>query len=230
MDLPFDIDDVSTLPKSVDWRTHGVTTPVKNQGMCGSCWAFASTAVLESHIAIRTGVLYSLSMQELVSCVPNPRHCGGGGGCGGATGYLAMDYVASAGIIEEWQMGYQSYNGKQVNCTLKNNTSSLRGTDRPYIRGAVASIEGYAILPTNNYAATMNAVAKMGPLVVSVACSHWHFYRGGVFTDNSTDSATYDLDHAVVLTGYGTDEETGEDYWLIRNSWGPRWGMYKKSI
>lgn len=77
LDLPFDIDDVSTLPKSVDWRTHGVVTPVKHQGSCGSCWAFASTTVLESHIALETNVLDTLSVQELVSCVDNPRNCGG---------------------------------------------------------------------------------------------------------------------------------------------------------
>lgn len=77
LDLPFDIDDVSSLPKYVDWRSHGVVTPVKCQGFCGSCWAFASTTVLESHIAIETGVLYTLAVQELVSCVDNPRSCGG---------------------------------------------------------------------------------------------------------------------------------------------------------
>ena len=77
-ELPFEIEDVSTLPESVDWRTRGVVTPVKFQGFCGSCWAFASTTVLESHIALQTNVLYTLSVQELVSCVDNPRSCGGG--------------------------------------------------------------------------------------------------------------------------------------------------------
>lgn len=225
MDIPFDIDDVSTLPKSVDWRAHGVVTPVKNQGICGSCWAFASTAVLESHIAIRTGVLYTLSVQELVSCVPNPRNCGGGGGCSGATGYVAMDFVASEGIVDEWQLGYQSYGGDSPNCTLENITfPSLRGNvGLPSMMGPRATIEGYAIMPTNDYKATMNALAKMGPLVVAVACSNWHFYSRGVFTDEDKSSRAFDINHAVVLTGYGTDEETGEDYWLIRNSWGPTW-------
>lgn len=78
LELPFDIDDVSTLPKAVDWRAHGIVTPVKFQGFCGSCWAFASTTVLESHIALQTGVMYTLAVQELVSCVDNPRSCGGG--------------------------------------------------------------------------------------------------------------------------------------------------------
>ena len=221
LDLPFSIDDVSTLPKSVDWRTHGVATPVKMQGMCGSCWAFASTAVLESHIALQTGVLYTLAVQELVSCVPNPRNCGGSGGCQGATGYLAMDFVASAGIQEEWQMGYTAHHGDSGNCTLTSSTL-LRG-GRPLLGRPVATIDGYSVLPTNDYKATMNAVAKTGPLVVAVACGNWHFYKGGVFTDTEENVFSYDIDHAVVLMGYGTDEETGEDYWLILNSWGPRW-------
>jgi len=229
MELPFDIDDVSTLPKSVDWRTHGVVTPVKSQGFCGSCWAFASTTVLESHIALQTNVLYTLAVQELVSCVDNPRSCGGDGGCTGATGYLAMDFVASAGIQEEWQMGYASFSGvSEQNCTLKNNTSpALRGyTGRPLIGRPVATIDGYSILPSNDYKATMNALAKTGPLVVAVACANWHLYKNGVFTDDLHNQRSYEINHAVVLMGYGTDSETGEDYWLIQNSWGPRWGAF----
>ncbi len=92
-ELPFDITPVSDLPKSVDWRRTGKVTAVKDQGNCGSCWAFASTATLESHIAITTGTLYDLSPQELVSCVSNDENCGGSGGCDGATFELAFDFV-----------------------------------------------------------------------------------------------------------------------------------------
>lgn len=136
-----------------------------------------------------------------------------------------MDFVASSGIQEEWQMGYASFSGiSQLNCTLKN-TTSLRGTTgRPLIGKPVATIDGYSVVPTNDYKATMNAVAKMGPLVVAVACDNWNLYKGGVFTDNLHNQGSYEIDHAVVLMGYGTDSETGEDYWLIQNSWGPRWG------
>jgi cathepsin L len=224
LELPFVIDDPSDLPESVDWRSHGVVTPVKSQGFCGSCWAFASTTVLESHLALETGVLYTLAVQELVSCVDNPRSCGGDGGCSGATGYLAMDFVASSGIQEEWQMGYTSFSGEsQPNCTLKEH--SLRGsTGRPLRGKPVATIDGYSVVPSNNYKATMNALAKTGPLVVAVACDNWGHYKGGVFTDDILDRHSFEINHAVVLMGYGTDDETGEDYWLVQNSWGPRWG------
>ena len=213
MDIPFQIDDVSTLPYHVDWRKEGVVTPVKDQGMCGSCWAFASTAVLESHIAVRTGTLFDLSPQELVSCVPNPHSCGGTGGCAGATAELAFDYVAGSkhGIVQEYQNGYSSYYGNDGEC------------QKP--KGAVATIDGYAVCPTNDYACLMNAVAKTGPVVVAVAASSWGFYEGGVFSsDLSKGGAETDLNHAVVLVGYGTDEHTNEPYWLIRNSWRPTWG------
>lgn len=236
MDLPFDIDDVSTLPSSVDWRERGVVSPVKDQGGCGSCWAFASAAALESHIAVETETLFSLSTQELVSCVTNPRHCGGGGGCSGATAELAFDFVATEGngIVQEWQMGYGSYHGEHVNCSIiEDGPQLLRGQggpDPPGIRGAVATIDGYSVLPSNDYAALMNAVAKKGPLVVSVAANSWFLYEKGVFSDQDKSPNACDLNHAVVLVGYGTDEETNEDYWLIRNSWRPTWGKFRKCV
>lgn len=221
------------LPPSVDWRTHrrsgggdgppsgaAVTTPVKNQGHCGSCWAFAATAALESHVAIETGALFVLSVQELVSCVPNARECGGGGGCDGATAELAFDYVARHGMVDEWAFGYQSYHGTGVNCSIMppGNETASKAT----IPGAVASIVGFANLPTNSYNTLMMAVATLGPVVVNVAATGWGLYRGGIFDDD--DEPHRDLNHAVVLEGYGTDGETGQDFWLVRNSWGPLWG------
>lgn len=233
--LPITMDPISSLPKSVDWRAKGVTTPVKSQGRCGSCWAFASTAVLESHIALQTGKLFSLSEQELVSCAPNLQQCGGTGGCDGSTSEIAFDFVRKRGMVEEWVFGYQSYHRKSVNCTLKNTSDYselpqpvLRGgavTPSPYFKEAVVSIAGYAKLPSNNYTALMNTVAKLGPVAISVACTPWHLYKSGVFFVPLNETKfSADVNHLVVLEGYGTDQETGEDYWLVRNSWSPRWG------
>jgi len=225
--LPITIDAVHDLPPSVDWRTKGVTTPVKNQGMCGSCWAFASTAVLESHVAIQTGMLFELSPQELVSCAPNREHCGGTGGCAGSTAELAFDLVKSSGMVEEWSFGYQDGRGGEVNCTIAQQQTKHRGDDDPkqYFRHAVASIADYVVLPSNNYTVLMNTVAKLGPVTVSVACSPWHLYQSGVFyAPLAPGGKATDLNHLVVLEGYGTDPETGEDYWLVRNSWSPKWG------
>lgn len=216
--------DVKELPKEVDWRMHGVTTPVKSQGGCGSCWAFASTAVLESHIAINTKkhVLFELAEQELVSCAPNPKHCGGAGGCTGATAEIAFEHVRLHGMVEEWEFGYQDYHGATINCSLIQRKTS--DGEKSFYHGAVATIMDYAALPSNNYTALMNAVARLGPVAVCVACLPWQFYSSGVFHAPLVPGKATDLDHLVVLEGYGTDQETGEDYWLVRNSWSALWG------
>eukprot|EP00401_Gymnodinium_catenatum_P023168 CAMPEP_0117620150 /NCGR_PEP_ID=MMETSP0784-20121206/86983_1 /TAXON_ID=39447 /ORGANISM="" /LENGTH=89 /DNA_ID=CAMNT_0005424061 /DNA_START=1 /DNA_END=266 /DNA_ORIENTATION=+ len=87
----------------------------------------------------------------------------------------------------------------------------------PPSESPVATIDGYVQLPENNYTALMNAVATVGPVAVSVDASAWRSYSSGVF--NGCNQANPDIDHAVILMGYGTDSETGENYWLIRNSW-----------
>ena len=86
---------------SIDWRKEGVTTPVKYQGGCGSCWAFSGTEVLETHIAILTGKLIVMAPQEFVSCMPNPEQCGGTGGCQGATPWLCFEYAVGNGMTTE---------------------------------------------------------------------------------------------------------------------------------
>src|SRR5690606_24705801 len=91
----FVLKPLSELPQSVDWRTKGVVTAVKDQGHCGSCWAFAAAAVIESHVAVNSGLLFDLSVQQLAMCTPNPNKCGGTGGCHGATAEIAMDFLAT---------------------------------------------------------------------------------------------------------------------------------------
>jgi cathepsin L len=224
--LPITIDTIGKLPKQVDWRKRGVVTPVKSQGMCGSCWAFASAAVLESHIAMQTNILMELSEQQLVSCAPNHLHCGGDGGCSGATAEIAFQHVQELGIVSEWSFGYQSgSNGSNVTCALPVHeyTSRIMRNKTMY-KDSVATISGYVSLATNDYQVLMNAVAKLGPVAVSVAASPWKFYQGGVFDVPWNSSGASDINHLVVLDGYGTDRNTGEDFWLVRNSWGPLWG------
>lgn len=227
--------DTEELPSHVDWRTDSKTgkptaTPVKSQGHCGSCWAFASTAALETHISLSSpdNLLTSLSVQEIVSCVQNPNHCGGGGGCGGSTAELAYDFIAQHGIVDEWRFGYQNYdNPHQIQCTLKDpgsDTGSSLDHSPSFFEDTVATVEGFVKLPSNNYTALMHTVAKIGPVVVNVAADNWRFYEKGVFSDHGHSVARTDINHVVVLMGYGTDAKTGEDYWLVRNSYGPFWG------
>lgn len=185
-----------------------VVTSVKDQGHCGSCWAFASTAVIESHVAITTGKLFDLSVQQMAMCAPNPDSCGGTGGCEGSTAELAFSYVTeSKGLFQEYQYSYASYYGKDMACAIP--------TGSP-----VATINGFVQLPANNYTALMNAIATVGPVAISVDASSWSAYESGVY--NGCNQKTPEIDHAVVLMGYG--EEDGKKYWLIRNSWSPNWG------
>jgi cathepsin L len=209
-DLPsdFKLREVSELPKNVDWRSKGIVSPVKDQGHCGSCWAFASTAVIESHVAKETGLMFDLSVQQMAMCAPNPNHCGGSGGCAGSTAELAYDYVTkSSGLYQEYQYSYLSYYGKDYDCAIPSGNP-------------VATINGYVQLPLNNYTALMNAIATVGPIAVSVDASAWSSYESGIF--DGCNQKNPDIDHAVVLVGYG--EENGSKFWTIRNSWSPGWG------
>ncbi|GMH53585.1 hypothetical protein TrST_g6847 [Triparma strigata] len=200
------------LPTTVDWRDAGVVSPVKNQGGCGSCYAFATTATVESHIALSTGLLFDLSPQQVVACAPNDDHCGGFGGCMGSIPELVYDYLIEAGgYAEEWSFPYVSYDG-QTNGTCKSGDDLL----------VKAGITGYVKLEPNNAQDVMTALAEIGPLAVNVDASNWHNYESGVFIYESYDDM--DLNHVVVLVGYGTDEDTGLDYWLVRNSWSPTFG------
>jgi cathepsin L len=202
--------NVQDLPASVDWRDAGVVSPVKNQGHCGSCWAFATTATVESHVALETGLLFDLSPQQLVSCAPNTDECGGHGGCMGSIPELAYDYLIGAGgYAEEWSQPYISYTG-ETNGTC------------PVSLELKAGITSYVKLEENNAADVMEALATVGPLAINVDASTWHTYESGVFDGCSYDAM--DLNHVVVLVGYGTDEATGSDYWLVRNSWSPTYG------
>lgn len=200
------------LPHSVDYRTAvpSVLTAVKNQGHCGSCWAHSAVEAIESHWAIATGKLHVLSQQQLTSCTPNPRNCGGTGGCAGAVESLAFDYVRDAGgVAEEWSYPYTSYYGQTGKCQ---NSS-----------GAIAKVSGYVALPSNDQDALMEALAFHGPVAVSVDATYWSGYAGGIF-DGCDYTRNITQNHAVQLVGYGTDPTTKQDYWIVRNSWGPRWG------
>jgi len=201
---------VSDLPASLDWREKGVVTPVKNQGGCGSCWAFSTAETLESHIAIQTKKSPEIySPQEFVDCAPNPDKCGGTGGCQGSTQWLGFKYAMTAGVVLEKDYPYKASTNK---CATSGITP-------------VAKITNYTRLPANNYSALMNAVANIGPIAISAAAEPWQLYDGGVYNGKCGT----DVDHAIQLVGYGSGETSGFkkekiDYWLVRNSWGANWG------
>jgi len=200
---------LDSLPKSVDWREKSVVSDVKNQESCGSCWAFASVQAMESHLAIATGEpVQKLSPQQIVSCSPNPNHCGGKGGCEGSIEPLAFNYTQTAGLTLDKYYKYTAETGK---------------CDESKIVPVAYNDGGYEELPSNDYAALITAVATVGPVAIGMAAGgeKWRVYGGGVLSDCND----YDMDHALNLVGYGTEGRFfGTDYWLVRNSWGSDWG------
>jgi len=204
---------VEDLPESVDWRDMGAISAVKDQGYCGSCWAFATAETIESYLQIASNsAVEELSTQHITSCTPNELSCGGTGGCQGSIPQLGFVYTQLFGLTKEEDYPYTSGNmGITGNCKYSPNSMDT-----------LATVRGYETLPRNNLEAVMNHVANVGPLSVAVAASAWSFYGGGVF-DGCDYDRNIEINHAVQLVGYGTDASEG-DYWIIRNSWGPGWG------
>ncbi|XP_039459031.1 procathepsin L-like [Oreochromis aureus] len=196
--LPEGID----LPDTVDWRDKGYVTGVKDQKMCGSCWAFSTTGALEGQHFRKTGMLVSLSEQQLVDCSQSF----GTHGCHGGWMYFAFQYIkANGGIDTEQSYPYEAKDG-----SCRYNPASV---------GATCS--GYAYVEKYNEEALKEAVATVGPVSVAVNVQDsFRFYTSGVYDEPGCSSTI--LNHAVLVVGYGT--ENGHDYWLVKNSWGRGWG------
>jgi len=216
------LQQTSDLPTEKLWDGLETFGYVKNQGDCGSCWAIASATVIEAHNEIYNGKHKVFSTQQIVECTPNPRHCGGDGGCKGATAELAMDWVVKNGLADASQIPYKAHDGT---CTMGSPTADMKAAltqfDAPAAGtgGAAFGMTGWSTLPKNEYEPLVRALAESGPAAVSVAADAWFSYENGIFNGCSKDAV---IDHAVVALGYG--EENGKKFWVIQNSWGNDWG------
>ncbi|XP_062516614.1 pro-cathepsin H-like isoform X2 [Corticium candelabrum] len=199
------IDD-NVLPNAVDWRNEGVVTPVKNQGACGSCWSFSATGAMESHHAIKTNHLVSLSEKQLMDCSTNfDNH-----GCGGGLPSQAFEYVRyNRGIELEADYPYVPKNGK---CRF--NSSNVAAT--------VAT--SFNITSYDEEEIT-RAVAVKGPVSVCLdVVGNFHLYKSGVYANTQCHKSHRKVNHAVLAVGYNVTEG-GDKYWIIKNSWGTGFGM-----
>ncbi|GAB4838718.1 Probable cysteine protease rd21b [Ancistrocladus abbreviatus] len=188
------------LPESVDWRAKGAVVAVKDQGQCGSCWAFSTIGAVEGINKIVTGDLISLSEQELVECDKTYN-----AGCNGGLMDYAFEFIIrNGGIDTEEDYPYTARDG-----TCDQNRKNARAV----------TIDGYEDVPANDEKSLQKAVANQ-PVSVAIEAGGRAFqlYESGVFTGQCGTQ----LDHGVVAVGYGTDK--GVDYWIVRNSWGPDWG------
>ncbi|XP_073109173.1 senescence-specific cysteine protease SAG39 [Elaeis guineensis] len=198
----FQYANLTDVSDSMDWRTRGAVTPVKDQGSCGCCWAFSSIAAIEGITQINTGNLVSLSEQQLVDCDVKD----GNNGCNGGLMTRAFQYVIdNGGITTENNYPYMAADGT---CDTDRASSSA------------ATISGYENVPVNDESSLLQAVSNQ-PVSVGIDGGGQDFqhYSSGIFTGPCKTN----MDHAVTAIGYGTAED-GTKYWLIKNSWGTTWG------
>jgi cathepsin L len=197
------IEEVTPLAATVDWRTSGAVTPIKDQGQCGSCWSFSATGAIEGIYKIKMGKLVSVSEQNLMDCST----AYGNQGCNGGLMTAAFQYVvANKGIDTEASYPY----------TVK------QGTCHYSVANIGATIAGYKNVAAGSEAALITAINTQ-PVSVAIDASHNSFqlYKTGTYYEPACSSSR--LDHGVLAIGYGTD--TTGDYFLVKNSWGTGWGI-----
>ncbi|KAJ0795093.1 putative actinidain [Helianthus annuus] len=194
--------DINAIPPRMDWREHNAVTPVKNQGQCGSCFAFAAVGAIEGINAIRTGQLLSLSEQQLLDCDSSDRtfHCDGGQVCG------VFTFVKEHGGIATDE--FYPYVAKRETCdTSKYGHHSV-------------TVDGTEYLPEHDEEALLKAVAHQ-PVTFQMdpGGDGFMFYKEGIFSG----PCGMELCHAMLLVGYDQDPD-GTKYWIVKNSWGEGWG------
>ncbi|KAL6538673.1 hypothetical protein OROGR_012661 [Orobanche gracilis] len=187
------------VPSSIDWRQKGAVTHVKEQGDCGGCWAFSAVAAVEGINQIKTTKLVTLSEQELIDCDTSQNQ-----GCYGGTMNYAFDFIIHNGLSSEKEYPYKGAVNEK--CSTRGKTVSIK-------------ITGYESVPFKNESALLIAVAKQ-PISVAIDSSRREFqhYSEGVLNGVCGTK----LDHGVTVVGYGEDH--GIKYWLVKNSWGTKWG------
>jgi len=193
----------SELPASVDWRNSGCLTPVLDQGHCGGCWSFSATSAISAAWQLATGTLLELSEQQMMDCSSDY----GNKGCEGGNMALAFLYAKTVPLCTAASYPYQAGVGacRQDSCA---------------VALPAGAVMGYRRVQPGDEQALMEAVAQQ-PVSIGIEAERsqaFQMYKSGVMSGVCGTKPN----HGVLLVGYG--KEDGQDYWLVQNSWGPRWG------
>lgn len=192
-----------TDPDFVDLRQSGQVTNVKDQQQCGSCWSFAAAASIESARKKAHNVLFSMSEQQMIDCCPQSLGCNG---CNGGAIEGAYQWVINNGGITNIEN--YPYTAQQGQCRSVSNDVSFTAYQRlPQDEGAMAG-----------------AVANVGTVSVAINTpDSFQHYSAGIYSGSDCNQDT--LDHAVALIGYGYDQPSGKNFFIVKNSWGTGWGV-----
>ena len=193
------------IPDSFDWRERGVVSPVKNQGQCGSCYSFSSTGALEAHHSIKYGQSSLLSEQQILDCSFDfDNH-----GCDGGLPSHVFEYVHYQGGLES--ENFYPYEMKSYRCRFERSKVATR------------TIRSFNITE-NDEESIRQIVATIGPVAVAFeVLDDFMLYSHGVYSSDKCRNSVQDVNHAVLIVGYGTDPVDGP-FWIVKNSWGEDWG------
>jgi cathepsin F len=198
--------NTSGLPDAIDWVAKGAVNAVKNQGSCGSCWAFSTVANIEGVNFVKTQKLVSLSEQQLVDC--DKTGSSGDQGCQGGLPSNAFKFLISKGMGLEPESKYP-YAGRDSTCTASKSDEVVFITAWKQIASDEAQMAA--------------ALVQYGPLSIGINAGPMQWYMGGIANPFSILCNPKSIDHGVAIVGFGSQPKS---YWKIRNSWGASWGEH----